>query len=118
MKNYKIIATLGPASDNDAVWMEMLSAGATAFRLNTSHLTLEQLWAWLERLESFLRARQPRPALVLDLQGSKWRLGQFTPLELVEGQSIDLVLASSSDRPDCLPVPHIDFFQAASLSFP
>ncbi|MGE5377712.1 MAG: pyruvate kinase [Bacteroidota bacterium] len=118
MKNYEIIATLGPASDVEAVWMSMLAAGATAFRLNTSHLALGQLWAWLERLEPFLRDRQPRPALVLDLQGSKWRLGQFSPLELVDGQTIELVLSPTSDRPDCLPVPHADFFQAALLSSP
>ncbi len=118
MKNYEIIATLGPASDVEAVWMSMLAAGVTAFRLNTSHLELGQLWAWLERLESFLRARQPRPSLILDLQGSKWRLGQFAPLELTEGQTIELVLASSSDHPNRLPVPHADFFQAALLSSP
>jgi pyruvate kinase len=116
MRTYEIIATLGPASDADAVWQAMLEAGATAFRLNTSHLELGHLQTWLERLGPFMDARQPRPALVLDLQGSKWRLGQFAPLELVEGQTIELVLASSTDRPDRLPVPHADFFQAAPLS--
>jgi pyruvate kinase len=54
----------------------------------------------------------------LDLQGSKWRLGQIAPLELVEGQTIELVLAPSSDQPNRLPVPHADFFQAAFLSSP
>ena len=98
--------------------MSMLAAGATDFRLNTSHLELGQLWAWLERLEPFLSARQPRPGLALDLQGSKWRLGQFAPLELVEGQTIELVLASSTEQPNRLPVPHADFFQAALLSSP
>src|ERR671923_2731783 len=116
MRIYEIIATLGPASDVEAVWRSMLIAGATAFRLNTSHLELEQIWAWLERLIPFLNTQQPRPSLVLDLQGSKWRLGQFTSLELVEGQTIELVLAASTDRPDRLPVPHADFFQAALLS--
>src|SRR5512141_3018337 len=116
MRHYEIIATLGPASAGEAVWMSMLAAGATAFRLNTSHLELEQLWAWLERLEAFLSTRQPRPALALDLQGSKWRLGQFTPLELAGGQTIELVLATSTSLPDRLPVPHADFFQAALLS--
>ena len=118
MKNYEIIATLGPASDVEAVWESMLLAGATAFRLNTSHLEFGQLWAWLERLVPFLGARQPRPALALDLQGSKWRLGQLAPLELVEGQTIELVLAPSSDQPNRLPVPHADLFQAAFLSSP
>ena len=118
MSSYQVIATLGPASNTDAVWMSMLEAGATAFRLNTSHLDLGQLWIWLERLDPFLHARQPPPALVLDLQGSKWRLGQFAPQELVDGQTIELVLALSSDQPNRLPVPHADFFQAAGLSSP
>jgi pyruvate kinase len=96
----------------------MLAAGVTAFRLNTSHLKLDQIWTWLERLEPCLSGRPPRPALVLDLQGSKWRLGQFAPLELVEGQMIELVPVSSSDQPNRLPVPHADFFQAARLSSP
>ena len=116
MRSYEIIATLGPASDDAAVWRSMLTAGATAFRLNTSHLDLGQLWAWLERLTPFLSAHQPCPALVLDLQGSKWRLGQFAPLEVMEGRTIELILASSTDQPDSLPVPHADFFQAALLS--
>jgi pyruvate kinase len=109
---------LGPASDAEPVWISMLTAGVTTFRLNTSHLDREQLWAWLEQLEPFLSAWQPRPALVLDLQGSKWRLGQFAPLELVEGQIIDLVFTHFTDQPNCLPVPHADFFQAAPLSSP
>ncbi len=118
MRNYEIIATLGPASEAEAMWKSMLAAGATAFRLNTSHLELGQLWAWLERLEPFFSACQPRPALALDLQGSKWRLGQFAPLELLAGQTLELVFAPSSDEPGCLPVPHADFFQAALLSSP
>ena len=118
MKAYEIIATLGPSSDLQYIWISMLDAGVTAFRLNTSHLKLDQLGVWLERLELFLHTRRPRPALVLDLQGSKWRLGQFSPRELVEGQTVDLVFAPSSDRPDRLPVPHVDFFQAALLSSP
>jgi pyruvate kinase len=118
MRNYEIIATLGPASNVEAVWMSMLAAGATAFRLNTSHLELSQLWAWLEQLEPFLSARQPRLTLALDLQGSKWRLGQFAPVELEEGQTIELVFSPSTDQSDRLPVPHADFFQAAPRSSP
>src|SRR5688572_2541064 len=100
MRTYEIIATLGPASNHKAVWLSMLSAGVTSFRLNTSHLELRQLLMWLDRLMPFLCTQEHRPALVLDLQGSKWRLGKFAPLELVEGQTIELVLAPASDQPD------------------
>ena len=73
--DYAIIATLGPGSADRSAWEGMLAAGVTGFRLNTSHLSLEQLQDWLERLDPFLSSLESRPHLVLDLQGSKWRLG-------------------------------------------
>ncbi|RPI04492.1 MAG: hypothetical protein EHM71_13575 [Zetaproteobacteria bacterium] len=114
--DYQIIATLGPSSDSEATWQAMRAAGATGFRLNTSHLSLPQLEAWVERLGAFLAAQDPRPPLVLDLQGSKWRLGQFPECVLAEGQRVTLVCAESADRPGVLPVPHPDFFRAAPMS--
>ena len=114
--DYEIVATLGPASRTPGIWRAMLDAGATAFRLNTSHLTLEQLQDWLAQLAQFLATRQSQPPLVLDLQGSKWRLGDFAPMTLDFGQYIELVLAESTDQPNALPVPHPDFFEAAPHS--
>jgi pyruvate kinase len=111
---YEIIATLGPASTAESVWQALLSAGATAFRLNTSHLSLDQLTAWLERLDHHFGASSP--ALVLDLQGSKWRLGTFAAFELNAGQGIRLVHAASAGNAGILPVPHSDFFRAAAQS--
>jgi pyruvate kinase len=114
--DYEIVATLGPSSDTESTWQGMLAAGATAFRVNTSHLSLPQLNAWIGRLSAFLAAWDPRPPLILDLQGSKWRLGQFPACELTGGQRVTLVRAASADRPNVLPVPHPDFFRAASMS--
>jgi pyruvate kinase len=114
--DYQIVATLGPSSDTDTTWRGMLAAGVTAFRLNTSHLSLPELYAWVDRLGASLAGLDPRPPLVLDLQGSKWRLGHFPACELTPGQRITLVCAASADRPDVLPVPHPDFFRAASVS--
>ncbi len=114
--NYDIIATLGPSSNTPAIWQAMLGAGATAFRLNTSHLTLPQLQDWLDRLTPFLVTLNPTPSLVLDLQGSKWRLGEFPTCVLAPDQHVELIYATSSDRPNTLPVPHLDFFHAAPMS--
>jgi len=114
--DYQIVATLGPSSDTEAVWQGMLAAGVTAFRLNTSHVSLPELYAWVDRLGASLAARDPCPPLVLDLQGSKWRLGRFPASELTPGQRITLVCAASADHPNVLPVPHPDFFRAASVS--
>jgi len=113
---YGITATLGPGSNKAATWQEMLAAGATAFRLNTSHLTLAQLGPWLEAYAAFSTPLKTRPALVLDLQGSKWRLGRFSAADLRAGQIIDLVNAAESDQAQSLPVPHADFFEAAQTA--
>ncbi len=114
--NYDIVATLGPSSNAPDIWQGMLEAGATAFRLNTSHLSLAQLQGWRDRLTPFLSRLNPIPPLVLDLQGSKWRLGDFPTRTLEPGEPIELVYAPTTDRANALPVPHADFFQAAPLS--
>ena len=114
--NYEIIATLGPASNTLVSWQAMISSGVKGFRLNTSHLSLPQLHNWLEQLEPFLSSLEGQPPLILDLQGSKWRLGEFNTYELVAGTEIELIYALSTDRQGVLPVPHQDFFRAVSVS--
>ncbi len=114
--NYDIVATLGPSSSSPAIWHDLLNAGATAFRLNTSHLSLTELQHWLDQLTPFLFSFEQAPPVILDLQGSKWRLGEFTLRTLQPGQHIDLVYAAAVDRPQALPVPHRDFFLAAAVS--
>ena len=116
MKDYEIIATLGPASDAETVWQAMISAGATAFRLNTSHLDLHEISLRVERICSFISSVDPNIGLVLDLQGSKWRLGNFSPVFLEEGACIEFSCRASSQKNAVLPVPHPDFFQAVALS--
>jgi len=113
---YQIVATLGPASQDPETWTQMAAAGASGFRLNTSHLTLENLERWLGRYQAFLRTAEYCLPLVLDLQGSKWRLGSFSPFELVPGEMVRLVQASQTAHPGELPVPHPDFFAAAAVS--
>lgn len=113
---YDVIATLGPASAQAEIWQSMLDGGATAFRLNTSHLSLDQLEIWLQALRPFLSRQENPIPLTLDLQGSKWRLGEFTPFELAAGQQIELVHARTAEVSQTLPVPHADFFRAAPHS--
>ena len=112
----QIVATLGPASADPATWLAMAAAGATAFRLNTSHMSPDEIDAWLQRLRACAGGGEPPLPVVLDLQGSKWRLGQFAPAMLDEGARVELVHADTSSRPGVYPVPHADFFEAAPAS--
>lgn len=114
--DYEITVTLGPASAEENIWRALNSVGATAFRLNTSHLSIPDLRIWLDRLQVFFTSLGTGLPVILDLQGSKWRLGQFTPFELQMGQEIDLRFCESVEAPGILPVPHSDFFLAAAVS--
>jgi pyruvate kinase len=111
---YDIIATLGPASTVPPLWQEMVLAGVTGFRLNTAHLGVDSLAAWDHSLQPFIK--QHGMCLYLDLQGSKWRLGEFPTFSLLEGRIIELVLADSTTLDGALPTPHSDFFTAAEYS--
>lgn len=114
--NYQIIATLGPSSTEEIIWREMLVSGVTAFRLNISHLVFEELLPWLSRIDAFFNSPGDRCPVVLDLQGSKWRLGQFSPFELIPGEYVELIYSPSTGQKRTLPIPHEDFFQAAASS--
>jgi len=136
---YDIIATLGPATSAPADALHLFHSGANRFRLNTSHLSVEETVAWVEQLPSTSGGAGSMPGpteLVLDLQGSKWRLGVFEPRALAVGATVVLWDCSvsgvsgvpGSDAADPadlaratgpavhrLPVPHSDFFRAAAL---
>jgi len=114
--NYSVIATLGPGSSEPTLWADMLAAGATAFRLNTSHLNLHQTLDWLKRLQNSFQASGRTVPVVLDLQGSKWRLGKLPVANLELDRQIELRRAASSDQSGVFPVPHADFFKAAAAS--
>lgn len=113
---YQVIVTLGPASGDSWLWGKIIDAGADVFRLNTSHISLDQLNSWLEELAAFIVHRSYTVPVVLDLQGSKWRLGQFQTFFLDTGQRITLVFTDTTEYPAQLPVPHPDFFQASNES--
>jgi pyruvate kinase len=91
-RKVKILATLGPASSDEAMIRKLFEAGADVFRINMSHTdhpSMEALVARIRAVESDLG----RPIGILaDLQGPKLRVGKFAKgsEELVFGQSFTL----------------------------
>lgn len=114
--DYRITVTLGPSSDHPEVWRRLLSAGCSAFRINTSHLSVPELEKLLGQLHRFFQDPPCVVPVILDLQGSKWRLGEFPACRLTAGQQVDLLLADHSESQCLLPVPHEDFFRAAAAT--
>lgn len=92
----KIIATLGPATDDPKALDAMIEAGVDVVRLNFSHGTREEHLVRAENVRNRARAFGRQVGVMGDLQGPKIRIGKFAngPINLAEGGdfSIDTAL--------------------------
>ncbi|MFA7268447.1 MAG: pyruvate kinase [Sterolibacterium sp.] len=77
MRSTKIVATLGPASSEEAVLRRMVEAGVDVVRLNFSHGTAEDHQARVTLLRSVTRDTGRTVGIMADLQGPKIRIGKF-----------------------------------------
>jgi pyruvate kinase len=98
-----LVATLGPASWDLAPALR--DAGATAFRINASHVEPSRLDIVLAQLRSTL----PDADIVLDLQGAKMRLGVLSPTDVARGERVVFALDAGVGH----PVPHPELFAQA-----
>ncbi len=71
----RILATLGPASEDQATIRALVEAGARGFRFNFSHGTPEQHLEILKRLRQVEQELQIPLAAIQDLPGPKIRIG-------------------------------------------
>src|SRR3569832_1841679 len=110
----KILATLGPSSNTPEKMRHLFEAGVDVFRINMSHTGHDMLRQMVTDLRG-LSEEVGRPIGILcDLQGPKIRLGKLKdgPRMLKEGERIRLVLGEASDKPEEVPIPHPEIFQA------
>ncbi|CDZ35133.1 Pyruvate kinase [Neorhizobium galegae bv. officinalis] len=97
-RKVKILATLGPASSEEAMIQKLHEAGADLFRINMSHASHDLMRTLIKRIRS-VEARCGRPIGILaDLQGPKLRVGKFAAgkVTLTPGQTFTL---DSRDEP-------------------
>src|SRR5512146_628325 len=69
----KIVATLGPASNTEAVIRDLVRAGVDVVRLNFSHSTQERKLAVLKLVRKVSREERKPLCVLADLQGPKIR---------------------------------------------
>lgn len=102
----KIVATLGPATDDPKVIDELLHTGVDVVRINLSHDKHEAHRARTEILRNRARASGRQVGVLADLQGPKIRIGKFRdgPIQLAPGEEFRLDAACSLDDGDQLRV--------------
>ncbi|MEQ1880619.1 MAG: pyruvate kinase [Burkholderiales bacterium] len=76
-RSTKIVATLGPASNDRETLMRMVAAGVDVVRMNFSHGTREEHLARAELVRDVARTLERTVGIMCDLQGPKIRVGKF-----------------------------------------
>lgn len=77
MRKTKIVATVGPASESEAVLVAMIRAGVDMFRLNLSHGPVGEHIARLAAIRTAAKIAGREVAVLADLPGPKVRAGRF-----------------------------------------
>ena len=103
----KIVATLGPATSSYEKILELVEAGATMFRLNTSHGTEEGHAQNIEYIRKVSEKTGRYIPILVDLQGPKIRVGNIpAPIKIQVGQTIVLQATNVVDNPEIIPVDY------------
>lgn len=103
----KIVATLGPATSSYEKILELVEAGATMFRLNTSHGTEEGHAQNIEYIRKVSEKTGRYIPILVDLQGPKIRVGNIpAPIKIQIGQTIVLQATNVVDNPKIIPVDY------------
>lgn len=76
-KRTKIVATIGPASDDPEVIRGLIEVGANVFRLNFSHGTPQQHGEVIDRIRAISDELRVYTAILQDLPGPKVRTGKL-----------------------------------------
>ncbi len=95
----KIVATLGPSTDDPKVLDDMIQAGVDVVRVNFSHGAHEEHMRRAEQVRNRARACGRQVGVFADLQGPKIRIDKFRDgkINLVEGERFVLDAALEPD---------------------
>lgn len=113
-RKVKILATLGPASSEEAVIEKLFEAGADVFRINMSHADHDLMRELVRRIRNVERKLGRPIGILADLQGPKLRVGKLKDgkVELTPGQVFTLDDNDTPGDEARVFLPHPEILQA------
>ncbi len=114
LRRVKIVATLGPASQDRDVVVRLFEAGVDVFRINMSHGSHDNLRERVQTIRS-IEKEQGRPiGILVDLQGPKLRVGEFKggSAELKKGEKFVLDASKTPGDAKRVYLPHPEILAA------
>ena len=93
----KIVATIGPASQDESILERLILAGVNVARMNFSHGTHEEHAEHIAIIRRISEKLNISVGILQDLQGPKIRVGELpAPLQLSEGEIVHLYAAGTT----------------------
>lgn len=114
----KIIATLGPATDDEAVLERLIAAGVDLVRLNFSHGEASDHGRRVAAVRALAKKQGREVGILADLQGPKIRIARFKEKEvqLQKGHSfiLDSDMESDAGNEQCVGIDYKNLPQDVS----
>ena len=117
-KKTKIICTMGPATDDDAVLKQLMLDGMDIARLNFSHGDHEEQLGRINRIKKFREELNLPIAILLDTKGPEIRTGVLAgddDVELAEGQTFTLTTKEVEGTNEIVSVTYAELPQDVSV---
>jgi pyruvate kinase len=116
LRRVKIVATLGPASENRETITGLFKAGADVFRINMSHASHDGMRERVRMIRAIEEEYRRPIGILCDLQGPKLRIGEFSngSVELQRGASFTLDLDPKPGDSLRVHLPHPEILRALS----
>ncbi len=77
LRRTKIIATIGPATEEPKILSDIISAGADLIRVNMSHGSTKDHIRWIKSISKVSKNIAKEVGVLVDLQGPKLRIARF-----------------------------------------
>lgn len=106
----KIVATIGPASQDEDVIKKLILSGMDVARMNFSHGTHAEHAEWIAQIRRVAETLGVSIGILQDLQGPKIRVGELAlPLLLTEGEEVTLYAAGTGEPQTATKTIPVDF---------
>ncbi len=110
LRRTKILATLGPSTDDPKMMDKIIEAGVDVVRINFSHGTAKEHIVRAETLRNRARAHGRQIGVLCDLQGPKIRVDNFIngEVKLIEGATftLDTSFDANAGTNECVGVAY------------
>jgi len=110
-KKTKIIATIGPVSEQKNILEKLIELGVDGARLNFSHGSHQEQGNRIKLIRSIEKKLNKHVAIIADIQGPKIRIGNLpeSGVELRAGQEITIDTGTREFYEERIPLPSLLF---------